>query len=106
MENEVFLKMWHDIKNLFEIKFKEYDAKWIERERKINTKFLVLFILRLVIPKDERGYANTLLEIFNNFINASIQDQPKTLAPSSICEARTKLDPEIFKELSYGVFKI
>lgn len=106
MEKEKFVKMWHEIKDLFERKFKEYDAKWMERERKINTKFLVLFIFRLVIPKDDRGYANTLLEIFNNFLHAGIQDQPKTLAPSSICEARTKLDPEIFRELSYGIVKI
>lgn len=78
----------------------------MERERKINTKFLVLFIFRLVIPKDERGYANTLLEIFNNFLHAGIEYQHKTLAPFSICEARTKLDPGIFRELSYGIVKI
>lgn len=106
MENEKFIKMWHEIKDLFERKFKEYDGKWMERERKINTKFLVLFIFRLVIPKDDRGYANTLLEIFNNFLHEGIKDQPKALAPSSICEARTKLDPEIFRELSYGIVKI
>jgi len=106
MENEKFLKMWHEIKGFFEEKFKEYDAKWMERERKINTKFLVLFIFRLVIPKDDRGYANTLLEIFNNFLHTGIKDQPEKLAPSSICEARTKLDPEIFRELSSGIVKI
>lgn len=106
MESEKFLRMWQEIKELFERKFKEYDAKWLERERKINTKFLVLFIIRLVIPKDERGYANTLLEVFNNFLRAGIYDQPRTLAPSSICEARMKLDPEIFRELTYGIVKI
>ena len=106
MENEKFVKMWHEIKDLFEKKFKEYDVKWMERERKINTKFLVFFIFRLIIPKDDRGYANTLLEIFNNFLQAGIKDQPKTLAPSSICEARMKLDPEIFRELSHEIVKI
>jgi hypothetical protein len=106
MNNEKFLSMWREIKDFFEKKFKEYDDKWIERERKINTKFLVLFILRLVIPKDERGYANTLLEIFNNFLQTGVQGQPKMLAPSSVCEARMKLDPQIFKELSNGIIKI
>lgn len=106
MENEKFVKMWSEIKDLFERKFKEYDDKWMERERKINTKFLVLFILRLVIPKDDRGYANTLLEIFNNFLNIGCKDHPKALALSSICEARMKLDPEIFREISHGIFKI
>jgi hypothetical protein len=106
MRAELFMKMWQEIKDFFQEKFKEYDAKWIERERKIDTRFLVLFILRLIIPKDNRGYANTLLEIFNNFLQFGIEQQPKTLAASSICEARMKLDPQIFKELSYGVVKI
>jgi hypothetical protein len=106
MKSEKFLAMWHEIRDFFEKKFKEYDSKWIERERKINTKFLVLFILRLVIPKDERGYANTLLEIFNNFVHAGVQGQSQRLASSSVCEARMKLDPQIFKELSFGIIKI
>jgi Transposase DDE domain len=106
MEKGLFLEMWGEIKELFENIFKKYDDLWVERERKINTKFLVLFLFRLVIPKDERGYANTLLEIFNNFLNKDIQDMPKTLAASSVCEARMKLDPEIFRELNEGIIKI
>lgn len=39
---------------------------------------------RLVIPKDERGYANTLLEIFNNFLDKDIQGAPTTLSASSV----------------------
>jgi hypothetical protein len=106
MENSLFLAMWTEIKELFENTFKKYDNLWIERERKINTKLLVLFLFRLVIPKDERGYANTLLEIFNNFLDKDIQDVPKSLAASSLCEARMKLDPEIFRELNEGIIKI
>lgn len=106
MEKSLFGAMWREIKELFENTFKKYDDLWIERERKINTKFLVLFLFRLVIPKDERGYANTLLEIFNNFLDKDIQDAPKALAASSVCEARMKLDPEIFRELNEGIIKI
>ncbi len=54
---------------------------WKEKE-KLTRSFLFFFIFRLIIPKDDRGYANTLLEIFNNFLQAGIKDQPKTLAPS------------------------
>src|ERR1700722_9913443 len=106
MEKGLFWAMWREIKELFENTFKKYDDLWVERERKINTKFLVLFLFRLVIPKDERGYANTLLEIFNNFLDKDIQDAPKALAASSVCEARMKLDPEIFRELNEGIIKI
>src|SRR5437868_5984192 len=100
MEKRLFLEMWKEIKELFEDIFKKYDKLWIERERKINTQFLVLFIFRLVMPKDERGYANTLLEIFYNFLNNDVEDVPRALAASSVCEARMKLDPEIFRELN------
>lgn len=106
MDKGLFLEMWKGIKELFEVTFKKYDKLWIERERKIDTQFLVLFIFRLVIPKDERGYANTLLEIFNNFLNNGLLDMPRSLAASSVCEARTKLDPEIFRELNEGIIKI
>ena len=106
MEKDLFWAMWREIKELFENTFKKYDDLWVERERKINTKFLVLFLFRLVIPKDERGYANTLLEIFNNFLDKDIQDAPTALAASSVCEARMKLDPEIFRELNEGIIKI
>jgi hypothetical protein len=106
MENGKFLEMWKEIRTLFEEIINKYDNIWMARERKINTRFLILFIFRLVIPKDERGYGNTLLEIFTNFFNFGIDNMPKSLAPSSICEARMKLDPFIFKELNDGIIKI
>lgn len=106
MENARFLEMWSEIREVFDTTIKKYDALWIKRERKIDTRFLILFILRLTIPKDERGYANTLLEIFNNFFNFGVIDGIMSLAPSSICEARTKLDPIIFKELNNGIIDV
>jgi hypothetical protein len=106
MEQGKFLEMWKEIRMLFDEIIIKYDNIWMERERKINTRFLILFIFRLVIPKDERGYGNTLLEIFTNFFNLGIDNMPKNLAPSSICEARMKLDPFIFKELNDGIIKI
>lgn len=106
MENDKFLELWKEIRAVFDQVIQKYDDKWIERERKINTRFLILFIFRLVIPKDDRGYGNTLLEMFNNFINFGIDNMPKTLAASSICEARMKLDPIIFKELNDGIIEV
>jgi hypothetical protein len=101
-----FLEMWNEIREAFDVIIKKYDSLWMKRERNINTRFLILFILRLTIPKDERGYGNTLLEIFSNFFNFEIDGITKSLAPSSICEARMKLDPNIFKELNNNIIDI
>ncbi len=106
METAKYFEMWVEIRALFDEIIKKYDSIWVERERKINTRFLILFIFRLVIPKDERGYGNTLIEIFNNFLNYGIDNVPTTIAPSSICEARMKLNPIIFKELNNGILEI
>jgi hypothetical protein len=106
VESAKFVEMWKEIRLVFDWIIRKYDFKWIYRERKINTRFLVLFILRLVIPKDERGYGITLIEIFHNFFNFGIENMPKSLAASSICEARSKLDPIIFKEINTAIIDI
>lgn len=106
MEKSRFLEMWNEIREAFDAIIEKYDSLWMKRERKINTRFLILFILRLTIPKDERGYGNTLLEIFSNFFNFEIDGITKSLAPSSICEARMKLSPNIFKELNNNIIDI
>lgn len=106
METTQFLEMWKDIREVFDATIEKYDKLWIQRDRKINTRFLVLFILRLTIPKDQRGYGATLLEIFDQFFNLDIHNSFNRLAPSSICEARAKLDPAIFKELNSGILKV
>jgi len=106
MERTKFLEMWREIRSVFDNVIDKYDDIWIKRQRKITTRFLVLFIIRLTIPKDDRGYGNTLLEIFNIFTDLDIHNQINSLAPSSICEARMKLDPIIFKELHRGIVDV
>lgn len=100
MDNAKFLELWKEIRIIFDETVDKYDSTWRTRCRSIGTRFLIIFIIRLVIPKDGRGYACTMMELFYQFLNAGIEATPKTFAPSSICEARMKLDPNIFKELN------
>lgn len=100
MESEQFMNLWKGIRRIFDEVIDRYDNIWRTRNRSIGTRFLILFIMRLIIPKDHRGYGCTLIEIFQNFINFGIENMPRELAPSSTCEARQKLDAMIFKELN------
>lgn len=101
MESHKFLDLWNDIKEIFDEVIKKYDGEWMLRKRSIDTRFLLCFILQIIIPKDHRGYGVTLVEIFNQFLNLGLPSVSKrALAASSLCEARQKLNPLIFKELN------
>jgi hypothetical protein len=103
MDNAKFLELWKEIRNIFDETIDRYDSIWRTRSRAIGTRFLIIFIMRLIIPKDGRGYGCTLMELFYQFLNAGIEGSPPAFAPSSICEARMKLDPAIFKELNLRI---
>src|SRR3989442_11239561 len=103
MDNAQFLELWKDIRKIFDETIDRYDSTWRTRCRAIGTRFLIIFIMRLVIPKDGRGYGCTLIELFYQFLNAGVEGVPHAFAPSSVCEARMKLDPVIFKELNLRI---
>lgn len=105
MDNAKFLELWKEIRKIFDETIDKYDSSWRTRCRAIGTRFLIIFIMRLVMPKDGRGYACTMMELFNQFLNAGVEGTPQTFAPSSVCEARTKLDPNIFKELNSKIIE-
>jgi hypothetical protein len=105
MSNTKFLELWKDIRKIFDETIEKYDSSWRTRCRAIGTRFLIIFIMRLVIPKDGRGYGCTLMELFNQFLNAGLEDSPQAFASSSVCEARMKLDPNIFKELNSKIIE-
>lgn len=105
MGNAKFLELWKEIRAVFDETIDRYDNSWRTRCRAIGTRFLILFIMRLVIPKDGRGYGCTVMELFNQFLNAGVEDAPEAFAPSSVCEARMKLEPAIFKELNSKIIE-
>lgn len=105
MGNANFLELWKEIRTVFDETIDRYDNSWRARCRAIGTRFLILFIMRLVIPKDGRGYGCTVMELFNQFLNAGVENVPVAFAPSSVCEARMKLEPTIFKELNSKVIE-
>lgn len=92
------------VKNIFEEKITNYDALWRIRARDIDTKFLLIFIIKLIIPKDNRGYSCTLSNLFTKLLSSNVVRESIT-APS-ICVARKKLNASIFKEINLDVIKM
>lgn len=78
-----------------------FDKKWRVRNRKIDTTFLVLFILKLVMSKNRQGYKSLLNELWEKTELGAVGQTP--VSASSLCEARQKLPEEIFIELNKGI---
>lgn len=101
MSAEKFVNLWARIVDIINQVAREFDERWRKRRRKLDSKFLILFILRLVLSKNKQGYGSTLEEIWEN---NSEQQFPamidKPVCASSVCEARQKLDESIFQELN------
>ena len=105
MDENKYLQLWTSIRRVFDETFEKYDNLWQIRDREIDSRFLALFIFRLVIPHDNRGYSCTLREILGTFLNSGLNVSKRKFAKSSICEARHKLDPNMFIELNRKIIE-
>jgi hypothetical protein len=100
-ENDYFIKLWKKITTLIMEVAADYDLKWQKRNRIINTMLIVLFIFRLLFSKNKQSYKTTINELWDQCIKMNIElPQRKPIAASAICNARAKLDEEIFKILN------
>lgn len=80
---------WTPLRTLIEKNCFDFDKVWQTRKRTIDTRFLVIFILKLVLSKNSQGYKILLTELWENNEIASLQEKP--VAASSLCEARQKM---------------
>lgn len=79
-----------------------FDNTWRSRKRKIDTQFLILFILKLILSKNKQGYGSVLNEMWNTLPDDASFTLPqnKPFSASSVCEARQKMPAEIFKAIN------
>ncbi len=89
---------WSPLQELIEQNCLEFDKIWQSRKRIINTQFLVIFILKLVLSKNNQGYKILLNELWETAEISSLQQQP--VSASSLCEARQKMPETIFTQLN------
>ena len=93
--------VWSPIQCLIEQLCLDFDKTWQKRKRIIDTKFLVMFIIKLVLSKNKQGYASVLTELWENEKVNKLQGNP--VAASSICEARQKMPSTIFTTLNQHI---
>jgi hypothetical protein len=76
----------------------DYDRKWRLRRRVIDTLMLMLLIFRLVTSKNKQSYGTTIDDLWDHCQRLNLTlPQKSSIAPSSFCAARLKLDEAVFK---------
>jgi hypothetical protein len=101
------ISLWQKIINIVSVVADEFDQKWQQRKRVLSTLLIVLFIFRLVFSKNKQGYGATISELWDYCHKMNIQlPQEKPVAASAFCNARAKLDEEIFKTLNREIIRI
>jgi hypothetical protein len=101
MSYEEISVFWIKSGALFEQCCQAMDQVWQKRKRVIDTRLLVIFILKLVLSRNKQGYGSSLGALWESCLNKEII-LPRTdaVAASSLCEARQKLPEAIFKTLN------
>lgn len=95
---DAFVAMWKEVVHILHEVAAEYDEKWRIRKRVIDSMILMLLIFRLVTSKNAQSYGTTIDELWDSCDKLGLSlPQKNSIAPSSFCAARKKLDEEIFK---------
>ena len=90
---EAFITLWEHVVTILHEVAAEYDAQWRVRTRVIDSMILLLLIFRLVSSKHSQGYGTTIDDLWDSCDRLQISlPQKSSIAPSSFCAARTKLD--------------
>lgn len=96
-----FIALWKNVVHIFHEVAEEYDEKWRVRNRVIDSLLLMLLIFRLVSSKNTQSYGTTIDDLWDSCDRLGISvPQKGSIAPSSFCVARKKMDEEIFKTVN------
>lgn len=95
---DTFVNLWEKVIHIVHEVAREYDDKWCIRKRVLNSKLLMLLIFRLVSSMNSKSYGTAIDELWDSCDKLKISlPQENSIAPSSFCAARKKLDASIFK---------
>ncbi|MGP8322354.1 MAG: IS4 family transposase [Methanosarcinaceae archaeon] len=93
-----FIALWEKVIHILHEVAAQYDNKWRIRKRVIDSLMLMLLIFRLVSSKNSQSYGTTIDDLWDSCAKLELSlPQKSSIAPSSFCEARKKLDESIFK---------
>jgi hypothetical protein len=96
-----FVALWEKVVNVISEVASQYDKQWQVRKRVINSMLIILLIFRLVCSKNSQSYGTTIDELWDSCDRLDLPlPQNGSIAPSSFCTARMKLDEAVFKQLN------
>jgi len=102
--DESFVSLWEKVAHIFQDVAADYDRKWRLRRRVIDTLMLMLLIFRLVTSKNKQSYGTTIDDLWDHCQRLSLNlPQKSSIAPSSFCAARQKLDEAVFKSANQKI---
>ena len=95
-----FVALWRSFVDIAAAVADEHDGQWRQRRRTIGTLVVMLFVFRLVFSKNQQGYQSTVNELWEHCHAMGVAlSQPRAPAASSMHEARTKVDPDVFRQV-------
>ena len=95
--DDKFIILWEKVVKIISKVASQYDEKWQVRKRIINSMMLILLIFRLVCSKNAQSYGTTIDELWDSCDKLDLSlSTKKSIAPSSFCAARKKMDENIF----------
>jgi hypothetical protein len=102
--DESFVGLWEKVAHIFQDVAADYDRKWRLRRRVIDTLMLILLIFRLVTSKNKQSYGTTIDDLWDHCQRLNLTlPQKSSIAPSSFCAARQKLDETVFKSANQKI---
>ena len=104
--NDALADMWTGILSDLARLARDYDQQWIRRHRVLNSLLVILFVFRLVLTPNTRGYAIVLSELWEQCRKLGIPlPQPRPVSQSSIAKARRRVDPDLFHKVHGIILK-
>ena len=99
-----FVVLWEKVVTIINEIASQYDEQWQVRKRVINSMLIILLIFRLVCSKNTQSYGTTIDELWDNCAKLNLPlPQNGSIAPSSFCAARMKLDETAFKQINQKI---
>jgi hypothetical protein len=103
---DAFAELWKKVVDILHEVGQEYDGKWRIRKRVIDSMMLMLLIFRLVSSKNTQSYGTTIDDLWDSCRRMKFElPQKSSIAPSSFCVARKKLDESAFKCLNRRILE-
>ena len=102
--DDTFVALWERVAKVISEVAAQFDEQWRVRNRVINSMLIIMLIFRLVCSKNSQSYGTTIDELWDNCDKLNLPlVQKSSIAPSSFCTARKKLDETAFKQINQRI---